>query len=135
LITALLCGSVVSARAQEDSVTVQAGTRYSAGSVERLLLGNDYRDLWTTPVRVPILDPDTFNGGLIPLERGGGRQTVSIRFGVDTGREYVFRSVDKRQGRGLHPDLQGTLVSFIVQDQVSSKHPGAAMIVAPLMDA
>lgn len=134
LVTILVsCGPMLATA--QDSVSVKAGARYGAGSIERALLGSDYRELWTTPIRVPVLDPDTFAGGLTPLERGGGRQTVSIRFGDESGREYVFRSVDKQQGRGLHPDLHGTLVSYVIQDQVSSKHPSAATIVAPLMDA
>lgn len=121
--------------AQEEYVTIQAGERYSAGGLKQLVLGRDYRELWATPVRVPVLSPDTFAGGLTPLERGGGRQTISVRFGDADGREYVFRSVDKAQGRGLHPDLHRTLVSYIVQDQVSSKHPAAAVMVAPLLEA
>jgi hypothetical protein len=96
----LLAGSAlmapIGALAQQDSVSVRAGERYAAGGLRRLVLGTGYRDLWTMPVTVPVLDPDTFAGGLAVLERGGGRQTVSLRFGADDGREYVFRSVDDR---------------------------------------
>ena len=83
----LLAGLLVAAgpalvEAQADSVTVQAGARYGAGSIEQMLLGTDYRQLWTAPVRVPVLDPDTFAGGLTPLERGGGRQGHGWRGGL-----------------------------------------------------
>lgn len=119
----------------EDSVTIAAGARYSAGPMKRLLLGRDYRDLWTTPIRVPVLDPDAFAGGLVVDRRGGGTQTVSLRFVAPDGRQYLFRSVDKRQEGGLHEDLHGTIISDIIQDQVSSKHPGGAVVVAPLLEA
>ena len=118
-----------------DSVDVVPGARYRAGALHRLILGDGYRELWTTPIRVPVLRPDTFAGGLEVLERGGGLQTVSIRLGASAGREFVFRSVDKDQGGGLHEDLQGTLIDWIAQDQVSSKHPAAAVVVAPIARA
>jgi hypothetical protein len=120
---------------QEDSVTVVAGARYAAGSTERRLLGTEYRDLWTTPVRVPVLRPDTFAGGLTVVRRGTSPQTLSLRFEAAGGRQYVFRSVDKEQREGLPADLRGTLVEYVVQDKVSSKHPGAALVVAGLLEA
>src|SRR5690606_7872974 len=82
-----------------------------------------------------VLDPDTFAGGLKVGELGGGKQTVSVRLYDASGREYVFRSVDKDQSGGLPEDFRGTLVSRVAQDQVSSKHPTAALIVAPLLEA
>jgi hypothetical protein len=121
--------------AQEDSVTVQAGARYAAGGMTRFLLGSEYRDLWAASIRVPVLRPDTFAGGLRVLQRGQGLQTASLRLEAVDGRQFVFRSVDKNQSGGLHEDLQGTWVSAVVQDQVHSKHPGAALVVAPLLAA
>lgn len=122
-------------QAQSDSVTVVAGERYAASGLHRTVFGHGYRDLWTLPIRVPVLDPDTFAGGLEPSELGGGAQTVSLRFMAADGREFVFRSVDKNQGGGLHPDLQNTLVDRVAQDQVSTKHPGAAPVVARILEA
>lgn len=127
--------SMTPAAAQEDSVTVTAGQRYEASTLQEALLGSGYRDLWTAPIRVPVLRPDTAFGGLEPLQLGGGAQTVSLRLGADDGREFAFRSVDKDQSGGLHSDLHGTLIGWIVQDQISAKHPGAAMVVAELLEA
>jgi hypothetical protein len=123
------------AAAQADSVTVTAGPRYDAGGLKAWILGSDYRNLWTAQIRVPVLDLDTFAGGLTPVERGSGLQTVSLRFQAGDGREYNFRSVDKNQAGGLHPDFRGTLIGRIAQDQVSSKHPASALIVTKLLDA
>src|SRR5439155_10540838 len=76
-------------------VTMTAGAQYGAGFLHRWLLGAHHRDLWTTPLEVPLLDLDTFAGGLTVLRRGGGAETKSLRLqGVD-GHEYAFRSVDK----------------------------------------
>jgi len=116
-------------------VTVTAGARYQAGWLHRLLLGAHYRDLWTTPLRVPVLDLGRFGGGLTPVRRGGGRETKSLRLEAANGRGYAFRSVDKDPTAALSPDLRQTFVTRIAQDQVSSGHPGGALVVAPLLDA
>jgi len=78
--------------AAPGSVTVTAGPQYGAGWLHRVMLGRHYRDLWTTPVRVEVLDLARVAGGLTPTKRGGGRQTKSIRFQSADGRTYVFRS-------------------------------------------
>ena len=121
--------------ATPDSVTVTAGPQYRAGWLHRVMLGRHYRDLWTTPVRVAVLDLARVGGGLTPAKRGGGRQTKSLRFqGVD-GRVYVFRSVDKDPAGAMPPELRRTFVQDILQDQISSSHPAGALVVAPLLDA
>ena len=118
-----------------DSATVIAGEQYRAGSLEQRLLGSDYRDLWTAPVRVPVLDLSRFAGGIEVEERGGGLQTTSLRFRGADGREYTFRSVDKRPYLAQHPDLLNTRVGGVIQRQTSSLHPAAALVAAPLLEA
>ena len=49
-----------------------AGERYRAGAFHRLVLGRHYRDLWTTPIEVEVLDLSTFAGGLTPLSANLG---------------------------------------------------------------
>jgi hypothetical protein len=121
--------------AAQDTATVAAGARYEAGGARRVLLGTGYREAWTAPVRVAVLDPDTFAGGLEVRSRGGGLSTDALRMRGADGREYLFRSVDKNAARGLPDDLHGTLVATIVQDAVSAKHPAAALLVPPLAEA
>jgi len=118
-----------------DTVVVAAGPRYEAGSVHQLVLGRHYRDLWTEPFRVPVLDLEGFAGGLTPLRRGGGLQTRSLKMRGADGREYTFRSVDKDPSPILDSLLWNTFVDDLVQDGVSSAHPLAALVVAPLLEA
>jgi hypothetical protein len=131
----MLAMSFVPAAGQQDSVTVIAGSRYRLDPALHPQLGSGYRNLWTVPIRVPLLRPDTFAGGLTLLQRGTGMQTASLRFRGADGAEYVFRSVDKNQEGGLPEDLHGTITSRLIQDQVSAKHPAAAIIVDPLLSA
>ena len=126
LAAAWLCSPAALASQRRDS-TVVAGQRYRAGEMKQSLLGSSYRDLWTAPLSVPVLDLGTFAGGLTPTGRGGGNQTRSLRFRGADGREYAFRSVDKDQTQTLPKDLQGTLVSRLVQDQISSLVPAAGV--------
>jgi hypothetical protein len=119
----------------QDSTVVVPGPEYAAGSTRAFLLGTSYRDLWTTPVRVPLLNLGTFAGGLTPTERGGGNQTVSLRFRGADGKEYAFRSVNKRQWRAQEADLEGTVVGRVLQDQVSSQQPSGLVVSGRLMDA
>ncbi len=120
---------------QERTVTIVPGARYDAGGLHRTLFGAGYRDLWATPIEVPVLDLDALAGGLEVLRIGGFGQTRSLHLQGADGRRYVFRSVDKDVVRGLPSVLQGTFVDNIVQDQISALHPDAALIVPPIMEA
>ena len=121
--------------ASAESVTVIPGPGYRAGWFHRLFLGNHYRNLWTTPVRAEVLDLDSFAGGLKATKRGGGEQTKSLRFEGADGREYSVRSIDKDPSAILPPELRGTVVDRIVQDQISAADPMAPFVVAPLLSS
>ncbi|HEX6371189.1 MAG TPA: hypothetical protein VF006_19880 [Longimicrobium sp.] len=116
-----------------ETVQVAAGPQYRAGALKRALLGRSYRELWTTPATVPVLDLSTFAGGLTPTETGGGNQTLSLRFKGADGREYAFRSVDKDPGRG-EGGARG-IAGAVLKDQVSSQNPAGALVAGRLMDA
>ncbi len=120
---------------QPAMVVVTAGPQYRAGWLHELLLGADYRALWTTPIEVELLDLRVVAGGLRPTQRGGSAQTTSLRFAGTDGREYVFRPSEKDFTRGFPAELRETLVRDIAQDQVSGYHPAAAVVVARLLDA
>ncbi|HYV95925.1 MAG TPA: hypothetical protein VE967_00570 [Gemmatimonadaceae bacterium] len=115
-------------------VTIAAGKRYEAGALHRWFGGNTYRDLWTMPIRVPVLDLATYAGGIHPTKLGGGMQTLSLRFEDAAGSAYVFRLSDKSIG-GAPTGFNVTPVARVFQDEVSALHPGAAQIAAPIVDA
>jgi len=108
-------------RDQKDTV-VTASTYYSAGPVHRWLLGDNWRDVWATPIRVPFLDLKTFAGGLKPIDTGGSAQTTSLRFEGADGRKYAFRPVYK--DRLVHlKDFENTIIADVFRDGLSSLHP------------
>ena len=117
-----------------DSVVVVPGDVYKAGRFHRFLLGDNHRDEWTTPIKVPVLNLRTFHGGLRPLKTGGGAQTISLRFEATDGSEYVFRSVKKRFSILPEQD-KGTVIWYVVRDEASASHPLGAIAAAPMQNA
>ncbi len=118
-----------------DSVTVVSGQQYEAGGLFMTFMGRGYRDLWTTPIRVPVADLSLWGGGgLTPFDVGGGLTTQTLHLRGADGRRYVLRSVDKFPG-ALGEELQGTPVEALIQDQLSSFHPSGAVITARLLEA
>ena len=112
-----------------------AGPRYKAGGIHRWLLGPTYRDLWTTPIEVEVLDLTSYAGGLTATKKGGGMQTKTLRFESGDGRRFRVRSVDKDPTPTLPPDLRDTFAEWVVQDQISTAHPAGPIIVDGLADA
>ena len=120
--------------APAESVTVTAGTRYEAGALHRFLFGGAYRDVWLTPIRVPVLDLHSFAGGLRPEKEGGGQQTKSLHLVGADGINYVFRSVDK--DHVVVPERwRGTVVQSLALDGVSNSYPAASLVAARILDA
>lgn len=137
----VLTASVMSAqsppsdRARPDSVTIPASTRYERSALFRWLFGDGYRDLWATPIRVAVLDLDTFDGGLVPEELGGGNATLSLHLDAEDGSEYVFRTVDKNPINlpGMVDDVK--FAAAIARDRTASTHPAANLVHTPFFRA
>ncbi len=117
------------------SETVIPGERYEASGLKRWFLGGAYRDIWMTPIEVDVLDLDGFAGGLTPTEMGGYGQTITLELQGADGLQYAVRSLDKDPTRRLQPELQGTVVAAIVQDQTAAFLPTAGLVVDPLLEA
>jgi hypothetical protein len=114
---------------------VVAGEEYGAGGLKRFLIGSDYRDLWTTPFEVEVLDLGSFAGGLTPVMRVGGQQSLGLALKGADGRDYTFRGVDKDPSAILPQDLRDTVVDEFVQDQIASSHPAGSLVAEVLSRA
>lgn len=113
--------------------TVIPGENYKSGMLHNLIFGKHWRDLWTMPLEVEIIDLNKFAGGLKPIKKGGGFQTKSLRFEGADGFQWKFRSIDKDPAAVLPKELQETFAADVLQDQISSSNPFAAIIVAPIL--
>lgn len=116
----------------EGTAVVKPGDHYDASPLWTFFFGGDYRQVWDTPVQVPVIDLERTAGGLTPVERGGGLQTTSLHLRGDDGHQYVLRSVDKDAARSLPEGFRGTFVADIARDQTASLNPYAAFVLPKL---
>ncbi|HEY8468992.1 MAG TPA: BamA/TamA family outer membrane protein [Longimicrobiales bacterium] len=133
IVLALACNPAM-LLAQTDSAQVVPGPRYEADRVQEYFLGENWRHLWLTPVSAPVLDLGRFAGGLRPFRTGGNQSTTLHMYGAD-GRRYIFRSVDKFVQKALPPDVRGTPMGILIQDQSSAMFPAAELAAGPIQNA
>ncbi len=119
----------------DSTITLAANPTYKAGKLRETLVGKHYREAWTTPIEVPLLDLKNELGGLRPYQKGGGKQTPALKVRTQEAKEYTLRSVNKSSSMVLPKFLREVAVRTQLQDQISSQHPYGALIVPPLADA
>ena len=114
---------------------VVPGARFGASPFDRWFYGDNYRDLWTTAIEIPVLDLDSVGGGLTPLRTGGMGQSISLHFTGEDDVRYTVRSLDKDPTRRLADEIKNSVVSNVIHDMISALLPTGALIVDPLMEA
>jgi hypothetical protein len=117
------------------TATVVADSAYVASKLKRVFFGDLNRDIWTTPIQVPYLDIHYEHGGLTPVKKGGGMQTISLRMKAEDGNYYVLRKVNKNPTFMIERGLRGTIAQDILYDGFAASHPYGAIAVPKLADA
>jgi surface antigen Omp85-like protein len=115
--------------------TVVIGPQYQAKAVHRWLWGADYRDLYATPVAVPVLDLRSFAGGLTPTGPLGHGETQALGLKGADGKAYTFRPIIKDPTGHLPVDLRETLARRVLIDQMASGHPAGHVVAPRLLQA
>ncbi|WP_339715687.1 hypothetical protein [uncultured Kriegella sp.] len=119
---------------KHDSVLVAANVLYKGNTIKNMVQGEQYRKVWSTPIKVPIAFLDTLRGGVKVVEEGGGQQTHSLEVKAENGIVYTLRSVSKNP-EPLIPEFAKTLgLENIIVDGISAQHPYAALVVAELAE-
>ncbi len=119
---------------EHDSVLLTASTLYEGNFIKEVMQGEQYRDAWAAPIKVPIVFLDTLLGGMEIIKEGGGKQTHSLKLKSKNGHVYSLRSINK-DPKPLVPDLARTLgLENIIVDGISAQHPYAAVVVARLAE-
>lgn len=118
-----------------DSITLASGPWYKKGKFHNFFFGENYRDLWNTPVTVPVIDFDEEKGGLTLASIGGGQQTIGVDLLDPEGREWALRSVNKDQSKALPKVLRPTVLRFMFRDQAAALNPYGALPVPVLAEA
>lgn len=109
---------------------------HSVGGIHKFLLGEHHRNLYIEKYPFPVLDLNTYKGGVTPTKLGGGNQTNSLRVKDSLGRDFVFRGLDKDVTRFLpFPFNRMTAARYLVKDNFLSTHPFAPLAIPPLANA
>ncbi len=124
-------GGTVTVAADDDFVT----DRFQNGGFTRAVFGENYRDVWKTDVEFPVLDLGTEAGGLVPVKRGGGLQTTSLRLQGADGYEYGLRLLEKSGLAQVPYELRDGLVGDIVLELRAAMAPYGALVASPLARA
>jgi hypothetical protein len=106
-----------------EYVTVPANPKLEGSGLGRLFIGKNYRKEWTQPINVPVLNLETWMGGLEPERQGGGKQTKSLRLEDSTGKTWILRSVEKYPEAAIPPDLRRTFAKDLVEQGISASYP------------
>lgn len=133
--TALVDPAAFKSQQQPDSALVTVGRHYRKSGFHNLFFGKHYRELWATPVKLPVIDLNRAQGGLKPVSMGGGFQTTSLTLETKDGRPFVLRSLDKDPYKTLPGFLRKTFVVNVVRDQTSAGNPFAPLVIPPLSEA
>ena len=116
-----------------DSIVTSALDPDSFKVYSQALWGTLYTDEYFRPIKVPVLDLETFRGGLTAINQGGGFQTYSLRLEDSEGRVYQMRSLKKRAD-GLPKSLRATFVGDVLEQLYTAGNPYGAYLVNPMAD-
>lgn len=123
---------------EQDSVQCQVihDKDYRRGALGRAILGEHYRNTFSSELTIPQLDLSTYKGGVVPVKKGGGNQTQSIRLQAEDGRQYTMRALEKDPSATLGFKLsKSKKVRNLVEDTFTAAHPLSAMPVIGLAEA
>ena len=111
-------------------------------SVYKFFWGNHYRKYFSKPIEAPIVLLDTLFGGLVPVKKGGGNQSNSIRLEDKDGKQYVMRALKKSATRFLQSvafqedhvteKFDDTYTEDLLLDFYTSAHPYTPFVVDDL---
>lgn len=115
------------------------------GKFYKVLWGDRYRQYYSTQVEAPVVSLDTLLGGLIPIRKGGGHQSKSLRLKDKNNREYVMRALRKQATQYLQTSFftdqyiggqfDNTYTEDLVDDVFTGSHPYAPFVIGVLSDA
>ncbi|SHJ29708.1 Hemolysin activation/secretion protein [Arenibacter nanhaiticus] len=123
---------------------------YNASEIDKSkfhkrIWGERYRSYYGTEVSAPTVRLDTLFGGLVPVRKGGGHQSKSLRLADKNGKEYVMRALRKSAELYLQSmafkeqyivgEFENTYTEGLLLDFYTGSHPYAPFTVDVLSDA
>lgn len=125
--------------------TIYSKEETTKSNFYKKLWGERYRDDYSRPITANTVNLDTLFGGLIPVRKGGGVQSNTLRLQAKDGREYVMRALRKSATRYIQSmvfrdefvgdDFKDTAAEELISDVFTGAHPYAPFVMAELSDA
>jgi len=111
----------------------------------KFLWGERFAKDYATKIKAKTVNLDTLFGGVVPVRKGGGTQSKSLRLEDKQGRQYVMRALRKQATQFLQADLfQNDYVGDALDDDFTANllsygftgaHPYAPFVIGDLADA
>lgn len=108
---------------------------FTRGGFGRLILGEHYRKAYNAKIPTPLLDLPSFKDGIVPIKKGGGYQTNSLRLEAGDGKQYTMRSIDKDPSRTVPYPFNRSFILDVVKDNFSASHPLGALPIPEMASA
>ena len=133
------------AKLSEKAASIYTTEEVTKGKLYRFLWGERYRKYFGQKVLAPTVNLDTLYGGLIPVRKGGGHQSESLRLVDKKGREYVMRALRKNaiqylqavafKDQYVEGQFKKTYTQDLLLDVFTGSHPYAPFTVGTLAAA
>jgi len=120
---------------KSGEIEFAANKEFKANVFKKIFLGSLYREMWTTPVKAELIDLEMVHGGLIPIKKGGGNSSNSLRTETENGKQYILRSIVKDYTKLVPPQFKNLKVLDVLADLNSASHPYGALIIPELSRA
>ena len=111
----------------------------------KFVWGDRYRKYYATKVEAPTVNLDTLMGGLVPVHKGGGHQSKSLRLRDKDGKEFVMRALRKDaelylqamafQDQYVMGDFENTYTENLLLDFYTGSNPYGPFTTGELSDA
>ncbi len=99
------------------------------------LWGAHYREAYCAVLNYPVLNLESFQGGVLPLKQGGGYQTNSLRLQGAGNLQYTMRSIQKDPTRTVpYPLNRSEFVLDFISDAFNASHPISALPIPIMAD-
>jgi len=100
-----------------------------------LLFGTNNRRLWLAPLTLPVVDPATEEGGLVPTGIAGAIDSGVLLLRDTAGADWQFRPLVRTEPRDLPGTVPRAVRRDLLRDLGSGKNPAGPLVAIPLAKA
>ncbi|MEJ2615166.1 MAG: hypothetical protein P8Z35_09415 [Ignavibacteriaceae bacterium] len=135
LLFLLLYNSVIPQdKSERNYIEIVLNKNLNISGFRKFFLGNDWRKLWTTPIKIKRLDLNNFDGGLLPVKELSANDSKSLLFRSKRGNLWKFNSLNFDPRKIFPGEVIENLSERTLQDQVSIINPFAPIVMNSIIN-